>query len=136
MTSVSWKQNISYLSLNHEFSFGKSDHWMGPAQGGSFAWSNNAENIYSFQIDRVEPLYVPLLSRLTGRSISVLRRESEGDPRDPWVHVEKISFNGVLGSGIPKPSLEAGTGSRSLFEVGNGSDRKQRTLDGCIFRVS
>src|SRR5260370_19905824 len=43
--------NLSYLLLNHEFSFGKSDHWMGPAQGGSFAWSNNADNIYAFQID-------------------------------------------------------------------------------------
>src|ERR1700738_3352912 len=28
--------NVSYLLLNHEFSFGKSDHWLGPAQGGSF----------------------------------------------------------------------------------------------------
>ena len=37
--------NVSYLLLNHEFSFGKNDHWLGPAQGGSFAWSNNAENI-------------------------------------------------------------------------------------------
>jgi len=60
--------NISYFLLNHELSFGKSDHWMGPAKGGSVAYSNNAENIYAFQIDRVEPLYVPLLSRLTGRS--------------------------------------------------------------------
>ena len=58
--------NISYLLLNHEFSFGKSDHWMGPAKGGSFAYSNNAEKIYAFQIDRIEPLYIPLLSKLTG----------------------------------------------------------------------
>jgi hypothetical protein len=30
------------------------------------AYSNNAENIYSFRINRVEPLHIPLLSRLTG----------------------------------------------------------------------
>ncbi len=24
--------NLSYRLLNHEFSFGKSDHWMGPAR--------------------------------------------------------------------------------------------------------
>ncbi len=49
--------NLSYRLLGHEFSFGKSDHWMGPAAGGSFAWSNNAENIYAFQIDRADPLH-------------------------------------------------------------------------------
>ena len=30
------------------------------------AYSNNAENIYAFHINRIEPLYIPLLSRLTG----------------------------------------------------------------------
>jgi Capsule assembly protein Wzi len=96
--------NISYLLLNHEFSFGKSDHWMGPAQGGSFAWSNNAENIYAFQIDRVEPLYVPLLSELTGPfryQFFVGSLKGHTDPRDPWVHVEKISFK-------PTVNLEMG----------------------------
>ncbi len=58
--------NLSYRLLGHEISFGKSDHWMGPAKGGAFAWSNNAENIYAFQIDRTDPLHVPLLSDLIG----------------------------------------------------------------------
>ena len=87
--------NLSYILLNHEFSFGKSDHWMGPAKGGSFAYSNNAENIYAFQIDRIEPLYVPLLSRLTGPfryQFFVGSLKGHVDPRDPWIHVEKISF--------------------------------------------
>ena len=34
--------------------------------GGGMAYSNNAENIYSFRINRIEPLHIPLLSRLTG----------------------------------------------------------------------
>jgi len=32
------------------------------------AYSNNAENIYSFRINRTEPLFIPLLSVLTGPS--------------------------------------------------------------------
>ena len=57
---------VSAQFLNHVFSFGKQDEWMGPAQGASMAYSNNAENIYAFHINRTEPLYIPLLSRLTG----------------------------------------------------------------------
>ena len=30
------------------------------------AYSNNAENIYSFRINRIEPLHIPLLSWITG----------------------------------------------------------------------
>ena len=96
--------NVSYLLLNHEFSFGKSDHWMGPAKGGSFAYSNNAENIYAFQIDRIEPLYIPLLSKLTGPfryQFFVGSLKGHVDPRDPWMHVEKISFK-------PTVNLELG----------------------------
>src|ERR1035438_3447561 len=48
--------NLSYRILNHEISFGKSDHWFAPTVGGAFLYSNNAENIYAFQIDRTEPL--------------------------------------------------------------------------------
>jgi hypothetical protein len=87
--------NLSYRLLNHQISFGKSDHWLAPTQGGSFIYSNNAENIYAFQIDRVEPLYVPLLSRLLGPfryEFFVGSLKGHSDPNDPWVHLEKISF--------------------------------------------
>ena len=107
--------NLSYLLLNHEFSFGKSDHWLGPAKGGSFAYSNNAENIYVFQIDRVEPLYVPLLSRLTGPfryQFFVGSLKGHVDPRDPWIHVEKVSFK-------PTVNLELGF-ERSVIWGGEG----------------
>ena len=107
--------NVSYLLLNHEFSFGKSDHWLGPAQGGSFAWSNNAENIYAFQIDRVEPLYIPLLSYLTGPfryQFFVGSLKGHTNPRDPWIHVEKVSFK-------PTENLEFGF-ERSVIWGGKG----------------
>ena len=57
---------LSFHLLGHEISGGKSDAWLGPAQGGAMAWSNNAENIYSFRINRVEPLSIPLVSRVLG----------------------------------------------------------------------
>ena len=77
---------------------------MGPAQGGSCIYSNNAENIYAFQIDRTEPLYVPLLSKITGPfryQFFVGSLKGHVDPRDPWIHVEKISLK-------PTANLEFG----------------------------
>lgn len=81
--------------LNHEISFGKQDDWLGPGIGAAMAYSNNAENIYSFRINRIEPLYVPLLSKLTGPFryeflIGPLKGHSY--PFGPWFHSEKISF--------------------------------------------
>jgi capsule assembly protein Wzi len=88
----------AYISANfigHEFSFGKSDEWMGPAQGASMAYSNNAENIYSFRINRVTPLRIPGLSKIIGPiryDFLVGSLKEHTYPNDPWVHAEKISF--------------------------------------------
>lgn len=87
--------NLSYHVLNHELSIGKSDHWLGPDQGASMLWSNNAEDIYDFEINRIEPLHIPGLSRLTGPfryDFFVGSLKGHTYPNDPWVHVEKISF--------------------------------------------
>lgn len=108
---------LSYHLLGHEISFGKTDHWMGPDQGASMLWSNNAEDIYQFQIDRVEPLRIPLLSRLTGPfryDFFVGSLKGHTDPNDPWVHVEKISFK-------PYRDLEVGF-DRMVVWGGNGHE--------------
>ena len=87
--------DLAYHWLGHEISFGKTDAWLGPAQGGAFAWSNNAENIYSFRIDRVEPLHIPLLSRALGPmryDFFVGSLKGHTYPNHPWVHAEKVSF--------------------------------------------
>jgi hypothetical protein len=87
--------NLSYRILNHLISFGKSDHWFAPTVGGAFMYSNNAENIYAFQIDRTEPVYIPVLSRLTGPFRYVFfvgSLKGHSYPNDPWMHVEKIDF--------------------------------------------
>jgi hypothetical protein len=90
--------------LNHEISFGKQDDWLGPGLGAGMAYSNNAENIYSFRINRIEPLHIPVLSYLTGPfRYEFLIGSLKGHvfPNDPWVHVEKISFK-------PTENLEFG----------------------------
>lgn len=95
---------LSYHLLGHEVSFGKSDHWMGPDQGASMLWGNNAQDIYQFQIDRVEPLHIPLLSRVTGPfryDFFVGSLKGHTDPNDPWVHIEKVNFK-------PTRNLEIG----------------------------
>lgn len=87
--------SVSYHVLGHEISVGKTDAWLGPAQGGSFAWSNNAENIYSFRIDRVEPLNIKFLSRFLGPvhyDFFYGSLKGHTDPEDDWVHSEMFSF--------------------------------------------
>lgn len=87
--------NLSYHLLGHEVSFGKNDHWLGPDKGASMLWSNNAENIYDFEINRVEPLRIPFLSTVTGPfryDFFVGSLKGHTYPNDPWVHLEKISF--------------------------------------------
>jgi len=121
---------VSAQVLNHVLSLGQQDEWLGPAQGASMAYSNNAGNVYAFHINRIEPLYVPQLSRLTGPFryeflVGALRghtlmpnpdypgtapnpQPNVINPGDPWVHVEKISFR-------PTDNLEFGFERTVLF---------------------
>jgi hypothetical protein len=99
----------------HEISFGKSDAWLGPAYGSSMSWSNNAENIYSFRINRSEPLYIRGLSRYAGMfryDFFVGSLKGHSAPNDPWIHAEKMSFK-------PTPNLEFGF-ERSVIWGGKG----------------
>jgi len=87
--------DLSYQLWGHEISAGKTDAWLGPGEGGAFAWSNNAENIYSFRVNRVEPLRIPGVSRLLGPiryDFFVGSLKGHTSPNAPAVHVEKISF--------------------------------------------
>ena len=106
---------ISAHYLNHELSFGKQDEWMGPGLGGGMAYSNNAENIYAFHINRIEPLSIPLVSRITGPfryEFLVGSLQGHTYPNDPWVHVEKVSLK-------PTPNLELGF-ERTVIWGGEG----------------
>jgi len=103
--------------LNHVVSVGKQDEWLGPGQGAAMAYSDNAENIYAFHIDRVEPLQVPGLSRVLGPfryEFLVGSLKGHTDPNDPWVHVEKVSFR-------PTRDLEFGF-ERTVIWGGKGHE--------------
>jgi Capsule assembly protein Wzi len=96
--------DLSYHLLGHEISFGKIDQWLGPAKGGTMSWSTNAENPYVFEINRVEPLRIPGLSRLTGPfryEFFIGSLKGHTYPNAPWTHMEKISFK-------PTKNLEFG----------------------------
>jgi len=108
---------LSVHVWGHEISGGKSDAWQGPALGGSFAWSNNAENIYSFHINRVEPLKIPLVSWLLGpMRYEFFYGSLKGHtyPNDDWVHSEMISFH-------PTPNFEFGF-QRTIIFGGKGHE--------------
>jgi hypothetical protein len=105
---------LSYHLLGHEISLGKEDHWLGPDTGASMLWGSNAEDIYEFQINRVEPLRIPGLSHITGpfrydffvgdlRGHTLVPNPAYQanpepyianviNPGNPWVHMEKLSF--------------------------------------------
>ncbi len=86
---------LSFHVLGHEISGGKSDAWLGPAQGGALAWSNNAENIYSFRINRVEPLRIPYIARVLGPvryDFFYGSLKGHTSPNSPYVHSEMFSF--------------------------------------------
>jgi hypothetical protein len=108
---------VSAHIIGNEISLGKMDNWYGPGVGGGMAWSNNAENIWSFRIDRVEPLYIPYISRIAGLiryDFFVGPLKGHNDPVSPWVHAEKISVK-------PTPNFEFGF-ERTVIWGGKGHE--------------
>jgi hypothetical protein len=86
---------LSFHFLGHEISGGKSDSWMGPGLGGGMAWSDNAEDIYSFRINRVDPMHIPFVSAVLGPlryDFFVGSLKGHTSPNEPWVHSEMFSF--------------------------------------------
>ena len=88
--------NVSFFAGGHEFSFGKSDEWIGPAHGGAFAWSNNAENIYGVRVNRTEPLHIPILSYFLGPiryDFTYGSLKGHTFPNHPYAHSEILEFS-------------------------------------------
>jgi hypothetical protein len=93
--------SLSAHLLGHEISGGKTDAWLGPAAGRSMAWSDNAENICSFRINRMAPLNIPWVSKVMGPSrydffIGSLKGYTASN--SPWVHSEMVSFRPTTNS--------------------------------------
>ncbi len=108
---------LSLHVLGHEISGGKSDAWLGPAAGGALAWSNNAEDIYSFRINRVEPLHIPFLSRFIGpMRYDFFYGSLKGHtyPNDDWTDSIMFSFR-------PSKNFEFGF-QRTIVFGGHGHE--------------
>jgi Capsule assembly protein Wzi len=140
---------VSAHLAGHEFSLGKMDNWDGPGVGGGMAWSNNAENIYSFRINRVDPLYIPYVSRVAGLiryDFFVGPLKGHNVPVSPWVHAEKISFKTtpnfefgfqrtVIWGGIGHEPVTLGTFWRSFYSISDttGAEKNSAKDPGARF---
>jgi capsule assembly protein Wzi len=140
---------VSAHLVGHEISFGKMDNWYGPGVGGGMAWSNNAENVWSFRINRVEPLYIPYVSRLAGLiryDFFVGPLKGHNDPVSPWVHAEKIALKPtpnvelslqrtVIWGGVGHAPITFGTFWHSFYSISdtNGSEKFSRNDPGARF---
>jgi hypothetical protein len=124
---------LSAHVFGNEISGGKSDLWSGPGFGGAMGWSNNAENIYSFRINRVEPLAIPFVSRFLGPlryDFLVGSLKGHTDPNEPWIHTEMFSFHprdnfqftfqrSVIWGGKGHEPITLHTFLRSFFSLGD-----------------
>jgi hypothetical protein len=140
---------VSAHIVGHEVSFGKMDNWYGPGVGGGMAWSNNAENVWSFRINRVEPLYIPYISRIAGLiryDFFVGPLKGHNDPVSPWTHAEKISFKPtpnfefgfqrtVIWGGVGHAPVTFGTFWHSFYSISdtNGGEKFSRNDPGARF---
>ncbi len=99
----------------NQISIGKSEAWWGPGEGGSFAYSDNAEPINMLRINRVEPLVIPFVSKLLGPvryDLFIGSLQGHISPRGPWIQGQKVSFK-------PSPNFEFGL-SRTIIFAGEG----------------
>ncbi len=133
--------SLSFHVLGHEISGGKTDAWLGPAYGGAMAWSNNAENIYSFRVNRVEPLRIPYFSYLFGGiryDFFVGSLKGHTAPNSPWVHSEMISLRPtdnfefgfqrtVIWGGEGHEPVNVHTFLRSFFSVSDTTEAEKES---------
>jgi Capsule assembly protein Wzi len=141
--------SLSGYLLGHEISFGKTDAWLGPGAGGAMAWSNNAENIYSFRVNRVEPLYIPWVDKVLGPlryDFFIGNLKGHTAPNSPWVHSEMFSFRPTTNFefGFQRTIIFGGEGHapvtlhtflRGFFDLNdtNGAEKQSRNDPGARF---
>ena len=124
--------NLSFYVWGTEISGGKSDAWLGPAQGSSMAWSNNAEDIYSFRINRVEPLHIPGLSRFLGPmryDFFYGSLKGHTDPNSPYTDSGMFSFR-------PTKNFEFGFQRTIIFGGANHAPVTLHTFLKGFFDIS
>ncbi len=140
----------TYVALNLEnwqVSFGKQSLSWGPGLGGSMMFSNNADPINMFRINRVTPLKLPsilgwlgpmrvefFLGQLAGYEfvfspLGLIGQFGRSLDPQPFIHGQKISFKPTpnFEFGVSRTTIYGGPGypftphtlARSLFSTGN-----------------
>ena len=86
---------------------GKQSLWWGPAAGGAFLESNNAEPIWMARLTNDMPYKIPILGKMR---LDMFYGKLQGHKYlpQPWIHGEKISFQ-------PFKSLEIGFSRTDVF---------------------
>jgi membrane-associated phospholipid phosphatase len=139
-----------YVAMNFEnwqVSFGKQSLWWGPGDGGAMLFSNNAQPINMFRINRVSPVKLPgifsrlgpmrtefFLGQLAGYEfvlspLGLIGQYGQALNPQPFLHGQKISFKPTpnLEFGVSRTTIYGGPGYpftphtflRSLFSTGN-----------------
>ena len=115
---------------NWQLSFGKQSFWWSQIQGGPLMFSDNAEPINMFRVDRVSPFKLPsifgllgpirmeiFVGQLTGHEFvldnqaGLVGQFGVSLPRQPMLHGEKLSFK-------PTPNFEFSVSETSVFDGG------------------
>lgn len=107
--------DISAHVAGNEISAGKTEAWWGPGEGGALPYSDNAEPIYMLRVNRVEPLIIPLVSKLLGPmryDLMLGRLQGHVAPSAPWIQGQMISFK-------PSENFEFGV-ARTIIFAGKG----------------
>lgn len=119
---------VAYSWKNIQLSFGKQSFWWGPSDDTAFLFTNNAEPITAFRLDRREPFVLPGPLKLLGlirvqmfagildgyNFIAITDAHGNtkyftGDIRPhPYIHGEKITLK-------PTPNLQFGVSETTVF---------------------
>jgi membrane-associated phospholipid phosphatase len=100
---------LKFLGL--DWSVGKQSMWWGPGESGSMLMSDNAVPFWSFQVNRTEPMNIPLLSRFLGPfEVANFFGALAGHqyPVGPYMFGQKASFK-------PTENLELGFTRDDVF---------------------
>jgi hypothetical protein len=94
-----------------DFSVGKQSMWWGPSEGGALLMSDNAAPFWMLQVNRMEPTYIPLLSKIfgpfeTANFFGALAGHQF--PVGPYIFGQKVSFK-------PTENLEFGFTRDDVF---------------------
>jgi hypothetical protein len=113
----------AYTLNNWQFSFGKQSLWWGPGESGAMNYSNNAEPVTMFRVNRVIPVTLPgwggflgpiraefFFGQLSGQKFfrSAAGSFGPGFSPQPLIHGEKFSLKLT-------PDLEIGMSATTVF---------------------